>query len=151
MDAAGLLAAKTLRTATLPVDTGEQLVELTLTALPRKQYRELIEAHPPGESDSKEADWNGDTFPPALIQACISDPPFTLEEATEFWDTWEASEVGRVFLACWNLNENPAGLSFILPGSARTAGSGLNSDTASPSESPTPSSSPGKKSTKTKP
>lgn len=136
MNAAELLAAKQLRTVALPVQVGEgDPVDLQLRALPRKQYRTLCEAHP-----SETADWNPDTFPPALIAASIVEPVFTVEQATELWEGWEDADAARVFLACFHLNENPAGLSFIWPGSATTSGSGRNSTTAPLKESPTPDS-----------
>lgn len=126
MDAAGLLAAKSLRETTLTVDV-EGGVELTLRALPRKEYRVLLDEHPPVE-DGK--DWNGETFPPALIAACVVEPVFTLQQATQLWDEWEAGDAARVFLTCFNLNEQSAGVGFTLPGSAKTGGSGQNSTTA---------------------
>lgn len=124
--AADLLAGKKLRTATITVDTGGGSAELHLQALPRRKYRELLDEHP---SEDPEKDW-ADTFPPALIAATITDPPFTLGEAQELWDEWEVSESARLFLVCHHLNERPELVGFITPGSAMTGGSGRNSTTA---------------------
>jgi hypothetical protein len=115
----------------IPVEGGT----LHIRALTRRQYRALLDAHPPAAGE-EDADWNGDTFPPALIAATVVKPKFSEAQAQELWDDWEPSEAGRVFLACYHINETPSALSFILPGSVTTNGSGLNSTTASPEESP---------------
>lgn len=139
MDAGELLAKKQLRTATVTLSLGDGGdVDVSLKALPRKQYRLLLEEHP--HEDPKKGDWNPDTFPPALIAACAVDPEFTVEQAQQLWDEWETSDSTKLFLACFNLNERPELLSFTLPGSAKTSGSGQNSPTALPKESPTPTS-----------
>lgn len=132
MNAAELLAAKKLRDATLEIEIeGGDPLPLKVRALKRKDYRDLMDAHP---SDNEDEDWNPDTFPPALIAAAAVEPEFTLEEATQLWDEWEIAEAARVFLVCFNLNENPAGVSFMLPGFGKTDDSGLNSTIASPLE-----------------
>lgn len=152
MDAAELLAAKQLRETTVTVNLGGdgRTADIRIRALPRKQYRELLEAHPPADSDEEKADWNAETFPPALIAASCVEPEFTSEQAQQIWDEWEAAEAGPLFLACWALNERRDRVGFIWPGSAQTSGSGQNSTTASPEGSPTASSSGGKKTTKTR-
>lgn len=139
MDAATLLAAKQLRQATVSLNVGAgETVEIHIRALPRRQYRQLLEDHPAAGDN---ADWNPDTFPPALIAACATDPVFTVEQATQLWDEWEAAESGLLFLACWQLNDRTAGTSFTLPGFVEeTNGSGLNSATATNGASPTPNS-----------
>ena len=152
MDAAELLAAKQLREETVVVNMGGDgsTADIRIRALPRKQYRELLEDNPPAEDDT-EAEWNPDTFPPALIAASCIDPVFTLEQAQQLWDEWEAAEAAPLFLACWSVNERRGRLGFTWPGSAQTSGSGQNSTTASRGESRTRSSSTGRKTTKTKP
>lgn len=139
MDAAALLAAKQLRQATVSLNLGGgETVDVHIRALPRRQYRQLLEAHPPAGDN---ADWNPDTFPPALIAASAVDPTFTVEQATQLWDEWEAAESGLLFLACWQLNDRTAGTSFTLPGFVEAMNdSGPNSATATNGASPTPSS-----------
>ena len=151
MDAAELLAAKQLRETTVTVNLGGdgRSADIRIRALPRKQYRELLETHPPADSDEK-ADWDAETFPPALIAASCVDPELTLEQAQQIWDEWEAAEAGPLFLACWGLNELRGRAGFTWPGSAPTSGSGPNLTTASPGESRTASSSSGKKTTRTR-
>lgn len=127
MDAAGLLAAKKLRETTLPLTVEGDTVDLLFRALPRKQYRILVDEHPP--RDGKTEDWNADTFPPALIAACAVDPQFTVEQATEVMDEWETDDASRIFLTCFYLNERSDKLGFTLLGSARTGGSEQNSTT----------------------
>jgi hypothetical protein len=137
VDAATLLATKRLRETTLHVDVEGGSVGLVLRALPRSQYRELLEAHPPVKDGE---DWNADTFCPALIAASSVDPELSLEQATDIWEGWETEEASRLFLASYYLNEDHKRLGFILRGSATTGGSAQNSTTASPKESPTPTS-----------
>lgn len=129
MDAAELLASKSLREASITVAVNRDggTAELKFRALPRRAYRDLLDAHPSTEEGT---DWNMETFPPALIAACSIDPVFTVEQATEMWEEWESGELGRMFLLCWQLNENQTALSFGLPGSGRTTGSGKKSATA---------------------
>jgi hypothetical protein len=152
MDAAELLASKQLRETTVTVQLGGDGVtaDIRLRALPRRAYRELLDAHPARPEDGEKADWNADTFPPALIAASAIDPELAPEQAQKIWDEWELSEVGTLFLACWSLNEQRGRLGFTLPGFGMTTDSGPSSTTASPGESPTPTSSPGKKTTRTK-
>ena len=127
MDAAELLAAKSLREVVVRVPVGDDHADLRFRSIPRPDYRRLLDEHPPvDEADN----WNEDTFPPALIAACAVEPPFTLDEATELWNTWDAGDAGQVFMAVWALNERSS-VGFISPGSAPTGGSGPNSNTAS--------------------
>ncbi len=133
MDAAGLLAAKRLPEASVTIDLGGDggSTDVLVRALPRRQYRELVDAHPPREG-SDDKDWNADTYPPALIAASCVDPSFTLEQAVQAWDEWDTATVGRLFLTAFQLNEFGSKVGFTLPGSAKTGGSGPNSTTASP-------------------
>lgn len=129
MDASELLAAKKLAESTLTLNLGGGASsEVLLRALPRKQYRALLDSHPGVEGDD---DWNPDTFPPALIAASAVEPEFTVPQATQLWEEWEAAESGKLFLACFRLNEKSQLVGFTLPGSAPTGDSGQNSTTAS--------------------
>jgi len=130
LNAAELLAAKRLRETTLNIEVEGGSVPFVLRAIPRKEYRQMMDDHPGGDGQ----DWNPDTFPPVLIAASAVDPEFSLDEATVLWDTWEDADATRIFLTCFNLNENPAGLSFTLPGFGKVKDSGQNSTTAPPSE-----------------
>lgn len=122
MDAGELLAKKKLREVTLTVQVEGDSADLQLRALPRKEYRLLLEAHP--GADGKSFDY--DTFPPALIAASVVEPEFTLEQATELWEEWEDGDASRLFLACFDLNEVGLGVGFTTPGSDSTVGSGKN-------------------------
>lgn len=128
-DMAALLEAKKLREVTVPVsvDGDGTTVEFRLRAIPRSEYRALLDDHPPVKEG---ADWNADTFPPALIAACCAEPSMTVEQAQQMWDEWEAGETGRLFLAAWQVNEQTSGVGFTLPGSVKTRGSGQKSNTA---------------------
>jgi hypothetical protein len=138
-DMAALLGQKKLREVTVRVSVGADgdTAAFVMRALPRREYRDLLDEHPP---ITEGADWNHDTFPPALIAACAVEPTVTVEQAVKAWDEWEAGEMGRLFLTCFQLNEQTAGVSFTSPGSGRTSGSGQKSNTATKKGSRTPSS-----------
>jgi len=138
-DMAALLEAKKLRETTVNVSVDEDgsPVAFKLRALKRPEYRALLDSHPPVKDG---ADWNADTFPPALIAASCVDPAMTPEQALQAWEEWEAGEMGRLFITCWQLNEQTAGVGFTLPGSVKTSGSGRRSNTASTKASRTRSS-----------
>lgn len=106
-------------------------------ALPRKEYRKLLDDHPPTETGQS---WNPDTFPPAIIAACSVAPSFTVEQATTIWEEWEEETASGMFLIAYHLNENAGALGFILPESVPMDGFGRNSITAFQEESPTPNS-----------
>jgi hypothetical protein len=128
-DMAALLEAKKRREVSLNVSIDDEgtTAPFLFRALKRTEYRALLDDHPASEEG---ADWNTDTFAPALIAASAVDPVITIEQATQMWDEWEAGEMGRMFLACWQLNEQLAGVGFMSPGSVKTSGSGQRSSTA---------------------
>lgn len=93
----------------------EATVEFTISSLSRQKYQELIEAHPPTDeqiADAKDKnemkpDNNPDTFGPALIAACISEPQgVTLEDAKAIWNDWPPGEALDLYLQCVQLNRS---------------------------------------------
>lgn len=113
-------------------ELAEELEEVTVTmrfaALGRAKLEELLEEHPPTQKDKDEAekqggnppDFNNETFPPALVAlSCVEpadlakgewldeeqDPPRRrFPRAEELFDEWNASELGAIFGAAWNVN-----------------------------------------------
>ena len=96
-------------------------VEFRLRALPRRKWRELVEAHPPRKVNGKvhpddAAGVNNETFFPALIRACTVEP--TLRE-----ETWQAlldpdsellteQQYLRLARTAWDLNKQEPDLPF---------------------------------------
>lgn len=63
-------------------------MDFVLRGLSRKKFSDLKAAHRPRDED-KEAgvDYNGETFPVALVQACLIDPSLTIPELEDLVDT----------------------------------------------------------------
>lgn len=100
-----------------------------LRALPRKgdgSWQALVADNPPTrerlEEYRKEVDnpkatlrWNGETFGPALVAACLIEPEVTVEQAQEMATDWNEAEWDGLFAAAIQLNEtatDTAGLVF---------------------------------------
>lgn len=93
-------------------------VEMVITSLPRKTYRDLLDAHQPSETQIKEAKDageprptnDGDPFAVALLHASITEPEgVTDEDAQHIVDNWPAGEVagyGGIVSRCIALNES---------------------------------------------
>ncbi len=80
-------------------------VTFTFTDCGRKNFDELILAHPPTKSQKDHVaelgggilEFNIDTFPPALLALTGSDPEMTVEEATEIFDAWGSGDAEILF------------------------------------------------------
>jgi len=76
-------------------------------ALGAKGYDTLIAECPPTkEQKSEGANWNPDTFGPALIAACAVEPAITREDADALWasESWSRGELMNVFMTVVELN-----------------------------------------------
>lgn len=85
-------------------DADGDIVELvvTLKAIGSKAYDDLMAKHPPtGEQKKDNAQYNPETFGPALIAACSWEPRMTPNEVIEIWnsDDWSRGEVMELFVA----------------------------------------------------
>lgn len=87
----------------------EAAVPFRFRALPRKEYRTLLEDH---KDESGQKRWNTETFPPALIAACAVDPELTLEQATTVWDEWDENQTATLFHAAYMVNEGESKVPF---------------------------------------
>lgn len=84
-----------------------------IKALPAESYEEVIEAHPPtpeqveaaGKSPDERPEWNGDTFYPALLEACV-DGDKTAEDWAVFLKDLTRGELRQLKYALIALNEN---------------------------------------------
>lgn len=94
----------------------ENSVLFKFRSIGRKRFDDLIFEHPPTEAQIKkakengsgEANWNEDTFPIALIHACLVDPKMEEHEVKDLWDSedWSGSEVLALFWAALEVNSN---------------------------------------------
>ena len=96
--------AKVAKTRTVPIDLDEDgnVVEFELTAIGRRSFTEMSEAH-----EKEDGSWDDD-FPPALVSACATNPPITLEEAKSLWDdpAWSVFDLDKLFTAALELSSN---------------------------------------------
>lgn len=95
----------------------EAAVPFRFRAMPRREYRELLEEH---KDPSGAKRWNEDTFPPALIAACAVDPEMTLEQATTVYDEWDDNQASVLFAAAFMVNEGESKIPFTVRSSGAT-------------------------------
>lgn len=86
-----------------------------LRAIGRAAFDALVNAHPPTSAQRAKAKslglggemaWNPDTFPPALVAACLVDPEMTEDQARLLWedDSWNAAETQALMDAALEVN-----------------------------------------------
>lgn len=82
-------------------------VNVTLRAVGRKKWRELIAANPPRENDvdDQKAGINLDTFPEDLVPACLSGPTMAEGELDEFLDSLSPAQFDTLAWAAWTLHK----------------------------------------------
>lgn len=90
------------------------IVWFTLRGIGRTRYDALLDAHPPTAemrlkakaAGFETASWNWDTFPPALVHACLVDSDLTLEDLQEMWDSddWNQAELTEILNAAVAVN-----------------------------------------------
>lgn len=73
----------------------------TFAALSAKERSDLIAAHP---SDDKDAAWNAETLPPALVAACCADPAMSDSDAAELMNRLSEGDRAALFNAAWSVN-----------------------------------------------
>jgi hypothetical protein len=104
----------------------EATLLLRLRAMRPADYAALKAEHPPTEDDNAraaelsgdpkaKAKWHTDTFGPALVAACLTEPELTLEQAAEIKAEWNDAEWSGLLFAAIQVNETATdlrGLSF---------------------------------------
>ena len=105
------LFGKKTRQETIPIEihdeNGPKKLGIKIQALPSEQYDDLITQHPPTQKDKKEgAQWNPETFAPALMQRCFIEPALDLDAARKLWkaETWSSGELIDLFNSCVRIN-----------------------------------------------
>jgi len=86
----------------------EAEVEYRFRALPRKERSDLIAAHPkrPGEDE----EWNLETYPAALVAACVVEPVMSVSEVNQLFDVVNEDGCARLFNAAWRANQAPTNI-----------------------------------------
>lgn len=101
-----LLRSKRRRTKTLELTVNGEQVEFVFAALSSLELDRLQAKYPPTAQQKLEGmAWNSQTFPPALVAACLQDPEVSEEEMTEIWQSgaWSTGELGTLFTTASNL------------------------------------------------
>lgn len=77
-------------------------------ALPRPEFRDLQERHPPRPGNDLDMAVGGDmeTFPAPLIQACCIDPQMTMEQVESLLDVLSEGQVMELFGCAITLNRS---------------------------------------------
>lgn len=115
----------------------------------RAAYEALVDRHPPtGEQRTKAKAqgmdaiaWNPDSFPPALVAACLVEPALSADEVKMLWadENWNQAELAVLLNAAIEVNGTRRTVD-LGKGWSRTRSSAAKSATAQSEESPTASS-----------
>lgn len=118
----------------------KSIVVFTFKSIGRLNYDELVSEHPPSKDQKKDgADFNAETFPPALLAAACSDPEISLEEAVDMFDDpdWNNAELRALFFGALEVNTETGEIPLSKSGSDATISSLLNLVSQSNTGSPT--------------
>jgi hypothetical protein len=127
----------------------EVTVVFTFRDIGRKKYDDLVGAHKPSAEQKKEYKENGgqgvlaydpETFVPALISACASDPEIPLEEAEQIAEEWGEGDIEALFFGAMAACKERTSVPLSKKDTEMTRISPSNSTTAPSEESDTPSS-----------
>ncbi|MFF6903508.1 hypothetical protein [Streptomyces hydrogenans] len=84
----------------------EAAIVLAFQALPRTEFKELKEKHPPTEEQAEDGQTvNVETFGPELIAACSQDG-LTVEDAASFLTDWAEGEAAQLFYAAYDIQSH---------------------------------------------
>lgn len=87
---------------------------LQFRALPSHEFEALISAHEPTKEQQKDgAQWNNDTFSPALLAACAVDSDLSEGDWAEELMSWSVADRNAIFSAA--LSANVTARSLTLP------------------------------------
>ena len=68
-------------------------------------WNNLLRQHAPRPGVDKGLAYNLETFPPAVVAACVTDEAFGLDEATDLYNRLSSAEWNKLFNAAWVANE----------------------------------------------
>lgn len=86
----------------------EHTHDFVFRGLPSRQYRDLVEQHPPRKDNATDAVFGADmsTFPVALIAKCCIDPVMTVEQVEQLADVTTEGAQMDMFMCAAGLNRN---------------------------------------------
>lgn len=91
-------------------------------ALPRRQYRDLRDAHPDPRGQRL---FDGAAFPPVLIRKCLIDPVITSDDQfDQLMDKLTEGQVTELFNGAWLCNEGGSEVPKFVPGFAQNRSTG---------------------------
>jgi len=88
----------------------------TFRALSARKWSDLVSAHPAREGHDER--YNVETFPMALVQACLIDPDLTLEQTERLADALSDAAFDELFGAAWHANKSGPSVPFSRAASA---------------------------------
>lgn len=112
-------------------------VTLRLRALPRREWKKLIEAHPPQSDADKRVGVSQATFYDALIARCLVEPEITAEQLARMLDVITSGQYDQLAEAAWGLNRRDVDVPFSPTASRITRNSDETSRQQSGSAFPT--------------
>lgn len=93
----------------------EATVTFTFRSLGRTAFEELLDEHPPTKQQNEKArrkgedpmQFNPDTFPQALVAACIVEPDLSYDEVKQLFDdaNWNTAELTALWEAAFTVNQ----------------------------------------------
>lgn len=93
------------RTVDVPMADGTTIT-FVFQSLGRALYDALVNEHPPVDDDTSRWIWDPETFPAALISACLVEPKLTVDEVTQLRRSpaWTSAEFDALFTAAHAVN-----------------------------------------------
>lgn len=99
------------------IELRDNSIAFKFRSIGRRKYDDLVKEHPITDEQREEAkssnggedpgiEWNYDTFPDALIAACLVEPEISPEEMLEWLQTdeWNSAEQQALFQAAFSAN-----------------------------------------------
>jgi hypothetical protein len=91
----------------------ENSVKFVFRSLGRRKYDALLGEHPPTDEQMKKQgndklEFNPETFPEALVQACLIEPELSIDEVKEIFNSedWTPGETYSLFMAAMQANQS---------------------------------------------
>jgi len=99
--------AELLATQVVEVEAEMEMstLEVTLTGIGAKAWADLLRQHPPDRQKHRGYAHNPDTFPPAAVAACATDPMISETQAVTMFATLASAEWTKLWVAVVGLNE----------------------------------------------
>ena len=96
------------RTEEVRVGVDGEGYRLVVRGLTRPDFEALLLTHQPSETSKarypgRTLTWDPETFPVALVAACLVEPDLTADEVAEVFAAWTKADVDSLFLACYDL------------------------------------------------